>query len=270
MARKNPKNNNDNTDLSQLEAPAEETQPLSPIEQMMAAIIAQSGGLGAAAEDTDRILQLPPGFRPGARATKTESMYSGPGLVDEYGNILKNRDGTIKEKYGDADILLWYNLPFSTRKRYGDLFKKMGLYGRSSPSPTYDQDNDLTVFASVLNTANIEGKTWRAVLPVIQERVKATTPAGTGTRYRPSALSDIQVVLQQEAREALGRELTTEETTPLSQRIQRQETRQQTGNLPEQPIATTTLIQQGVRKRFGAEADAFKAAQFIEEILSGG
>lgn len=269
MARKNPKK--DDTDLSELEAPAQ-TGGGSPIEELVAQILLGRGGLaGQQPVDEDRILKLPAGFRPAARPTKTEPMFTGPGLVDEFGNVLKNRDGTVKTKYNDADILNWYNLPFSVRKRYGDLFKKMGLYGRSSPSPTYDQDNDLAVFATVLNTANIEGLTWKAALPIIEKRIKASMPTTTSgkSRYKPSSAADIESVLQTEAREQLGRELSMGETQPLTTRIQRQETRQQTTDMAEQPTATSTLIERGVRQQFGPEADAYRAAQFIGKILKG-
>jgi len=272
MARKSNKTQDTGSDLSDLEAPKQETGGGTTIEEVVAMLLAQRGGLGAQAPvDEDRILKLPPNFRPSARPTKTEPMFSGEGLVDEYGNVLKNRDGTVKAKYNDADILGWYNLPFSVRKRYGDLFKKMGLYGRGSPSATYDQDNDLAVFATVLNTANIEGRTWKAALPIIEKRIKSSMPTGgTGkSRYKPSSAADIESVLQTEAREQLGRQLSTTEAQPLAARIQRQETRQQTTEIPEQPTATRTLIQSGVQKQFGAEADAYRAAQFIGKILKG-
>jgi len=272
MARKTNKTQDTGSDLSDLEAPKQETGGGTTIDTLVRALLAQGAGLGAQAPvDEDRVLVLPPNFRPSPRPTKTEPMFTGEGLVDEYGNVLKNRDGTVKTKYNDADILGWYNLPFSVRKRYGDLFKKMGLYGRGSPSATYDQDNDLAVFATVLNTANIEGRTWKAALPIIEKRIKSSMPTGgTGkSRYKPSSAADIESVLQAEAREQLGRQLTMGEAQPLAARIQRQETRQQTTEMPEQPTATRTLIQSGVQKQFGAEADAYRAAQFIGKILKG-
>jgi len=89
------------------------------------------------------------------------------------------------------------------------------------------------------------------------------------SRYKPSSAADIESVLQTEAREQLGRQLTMGEVQPFAARIQRQETRQQTTQMPEQPTATGTLIERGVRKQFGAEADAYRAAQFIDKILKG-
>jgi len=272
MARKSNKTQDTGSDLSDLEAPKQETGGGTTIEEVVAMLLAQRGGLGAQPPvDEDRILKLPPNFRPPARQTKTQGFFTGEGLVDEYGNVLKNRDGTIKVKYNDADILGWYNLPFSVRKRYGDLFKKMGLYGRGGPSPTYDQDNDLAVFATLLNSANIEGRTWKATLPIIEKRIKSSMPTSdTGkSRYKPSSAADIESVLQAEARKQLGRQLTIGEVQPFAARIQRQETRQQTTQMPEQPTATGTLIERGVQKQFGAEADAYRAAQFIGKILKG-
>jgi len=273
MARKtNKTQDTGDSDLSDLEAPKQETGGGTAIEQAVALLLAQGAGLGTQAPvDEDRILVLPPNFRPPARQTKTQGFFTGEGLVDEYGNVLKNRDGTVKTKYNDADILGWYNLPFSVRKRYGDLFKKMGLYGKGKPSATYDQDNDLGVFAIVLNTANIEGRTWKAVLPIIEKRIKSSMPTSdTGkSRYKPSSAADIETVLQTEAREQLGRQLTIGEVQPFAARIQRQETRQQTTVMPEQPTATRTLIERGVQKQFGPEADAYRAAQYINLILKG-
>lgn len=221
---------------------------------------------GTATEN--QILQLPTNFLPPLRQTKTGGTNR-PGLVDQYGNFLTNQDGTIKTQYNDEDILGWYNLPFATRKRYGDLFKKLGLYGSGSPSPTYDQQKDLNVFAVVLNTANVSGLTWRAALPVIEERMREVKTTGTGGRppYRPSALADIKSVLEGEMQQQLGRVVSAPEMTQLAKTIQQQETRQQTRMTGPQPIATRTLIERGVEQRFGPEAEAYRFAQFAKRAF---
>lgn len=73
--------------------------------------------------------------------------------------------------------------------------------------------------------------------------------------------------MQAQATSILGRGLTPQEAKPLAQRIQQQETRQQTRASGEQPTSTSTLIEQGVQKDFGAEAQAFNFARFAQSAL---
>jgi len=228
-------------------------------------------------------IQLPEGYNPPARQaimgttqgpTGTRpvvSQFTGRGLVDENGRIATKPDGTTREQYRDDEIRYeWLSLPFSVRQQYVDRFKQLNLIRKTQRlDPSLAGNVELAAFATVLSAANLEGRTWRAVLPVIANRVKSLgLDSDGGSKWKPTSIADIQAVIQSQAQKELGRELQVSEAEPLAARIQRQEARQRT-KPGEQPTSTQTLIEQGVQKQFGAEADAMKAANFIDLILRG-
>lgn len=204
-------------------------------------------------------------------ATPIISRYTERGLVDQNGLLERDKDGNPRTQYLDSEIKLeWFSLPFAVRQNYVNRFKEIGLITkRQKLDPNLIGDVELSAFSAILANANIEGRTWRAVLPIMASRAKALGLGDDGTpRFKPTNIRDIERVTQEEARATLGRELQTSELQPFAARVQRQEVRQRQQQTQE-PAATSTLIEQGVEKQFGAEADAYKAAQFIQKILGG-
>ena len=228
-------------------------------------------------------IQLPPGYvQPPRQAITTTqqgptgirpvvSTYTGMGLVDENGRLSKKPDGTIREQYTDEEIRYeWLQLPFAVRQRYIDRFKEIGIISkRQKLDPNLVGNVELSAFATVLQSANVEGRTWRAVLPVIAARAKTLGLGDDGaSKWKPTSIADIQAVIQSQAQKELGRNLQVSEAQPLAARIQRQEAAQRT-KPGEQPTSTQTLIEQGVAKQFQPEADALAATQYIDLILKG-
>lgn len=245
----------------------------------------EAATIGAALSNTQAAgtIQLPPGYTPPSRPAITGTaqgptgirpvitQFAGRGLVDENGRIATTPTGVVREQYLDDEIRYeWLSLPFNVRQQYVDRFKQIGIISkRQNLDPNLSGNVELAAFGVVLRSANIEGRTWRAVLPLLASRSKALGLGDDGaSKWKPTSIADIQAVIQAQARQELGRELQAGEATPLAARIQRQEAAQRT-KTAEQPTSTQTLIERGVEKQFQPEADAMKAANFIELILKG-
>lgn len=239
---------------------------------------AEAASIGALISQTlpANTIQLPPGYTPPSRLVRTDvsggmaisnlSPYEGRGLVDQGGRPELRPDGTVREQYLDSDIRYeWLQLPFSVRQQYVDRFKEMKLISKNQRlDPNLVGNVELQAFSSVLYSANVEGRTWRAVLPIIAARSKMLP--GDGKVYKPTSIADIQAAIQTQARTELGRELRGKESRTLAERVQKQEVKQQ-AKAGEQPTSTATLIEQGLQKKFGAEAESYRAIQYIDHIL---
>jgi hypothetical protein len=221
-------------------------------------------------------IQLPPGYTPPPRLVRGDvsggmgvsnlTPYEGRGLVDQGGRPEMRPDGTVREQYLDSDIRYeWLQLPFNVRQQYVDRFKEMKLISKNQRlDPNLVGNVELQAFSSVLYSANVEGRTWRAVLPIIASRARMLP--GEGKVYKPTSVADIQAALQTQARSELGRELRGKEARTLAERVQKQEVEQQ-AKAGEQPTSTATLIEQELQKGFGAESESYKAIQYIDHIL---
>jgi hypothetical protein len=221
--------------------------------------------------------QLPPEYQPPGRMLAEGSSrliegggprtYTGRGLVDSRGGFVRNPDGSVKTLYGANDVQsVWRGIGYPERKQIAEYMKAFGVYGGSSPSLNLDQLQDFNAFARVLYTANNEGVSWDRALDTLAKRYQEM-PKPTGRTYKPTSIADIRKAMQAQATSILGRGLTPQEAKPLAQRIQQQETRQQTMASGEQPTSTSTLIEQGVQKDFAPEAQAFNFARFAQSAL---
>lgn len=218
--------------------------------------------------------QLPPEYIPADRRIDVYSAgrggsvaYQGSGLVDSRNQLARNADGTVKNLYGAADVQsVWRGIPYQDKKQIADYMKAFGVYRSGSPSLNLDQVEDFNAFARVLYTANNEGRTWDVALETLAKRYQEM-PMPKGKAYKPTSISDIKRIMQQQATSILGRGLTKQEVNPLARQIQGQETRQQTGASGERPTTTSTLIEEGVQKQFGPEIQAFNFAKFAERAI---
>lgn len=226
-------------------------------------------------------IQLPEGYTPPARTAITTTVagptgtrplvttFTGRGLIDENGRVERDPNGAVREQYRDDEIRYeWYQLPFNVRQQYVDRFKQIGIIGKNQKlDPNLVGNVELQAFSTVLSSANVEGRTWRAVLPIIASRAKALgLGQDGGSKWKPTSIADIERAIQTQAQEELGRELQVSEAGPLAARVQRQEARQR-AKTAEQPTSTQTLIEQNVAKQYGAESDAYRAVQYIDRIL---
>lgn len=223
--------------------------------------------------------QFPPGFRPQPRGLRSTDgarggMFGGRGLVNADLQFERNADGTIKEMYGPDDVQgILRSLPYTQRRQIATIMKGLGIYGTSAPSANIDQLVDFNAFARVLYTANQEGITWDRSLDLIASRINEL-PLGTRSKtYQSSSIADIKRAIQDQARSLLGRELGATEIAPLAKQVAQQEIatarKADQPGATQQPTATTTIIERQLGKQSGPEADAYKAAQFIEKILGG-
>ena len=213
--------------------------------------------------------QLPANYRPPLRGAieAPRGIYGGRGLVDTSGRFVRDDNGNIKELYGADDVQsIWRGIAYEERKEIAQYMKAFGVYGGSKPSLRLDQLEDFNAFARVLYTANNEGVSWDRALELLAKSYNEQ-PKKLGPTYRPTSIADIRRAMQQQAQNLLGRGLTRQEAKPLAQRIQQRETSQQTMRGAEQPVSTSTLIEQGVQKEFGSEIQAFNFARFAQSAL---
>lgn len=252
-------------------------------QQAMAAVQARRTANAAAQSEETKpyqwINQFPPGFRPQPRAVQGTGgarggMFGGRGLVNANNQFELNADGTIKQMYGPDDVQgILRSLPYAQRRQIATIMKGLGIYGTSSPSPNVDQLVDFNAFARILYTSNQEGITWDRSLDLIASRINEL-PLGTRSKtYQSSSIADIKRAIQDQARSLLGRELGATEIAPLAKQVAQQEIatarKADQPGATQQPTATTTIIERQLGKQSGPEADAYKAAQFIEKILGG-
>lgn len=245
----------------------------------------------AAEEDKDKpydwVNQFPPGFKPGPRklyvGDRVQRMagqaafapYVGDALIDSRGRVVRNPDGTAKTMYGPDDVQgILRSYPYPIRRQIANAMKKVGVYGSGSPSGNIDQLQDFNAFARVLYTANQEGVSWDAALDLIAQRINELPQTQRVKVYKSTSIADLKRLIQDQASTLMGRQFTEQEVMPLAQRIQRQEIKvarraDQPGAREEAP-ATSTLIERGVARAAGPEADAYRAAQYINLILRGG
>jgi hypothetical protein len=213
--------------------------------------------------------QLPPDYRPPLRGSieAPRGLYGGMGLIDGNGRFVRDANGRVKEMYEASDVQsIWRGIAYPDRKKIAEYMQAFGIYGGAKPSLNLDQLQDFNAFARVLYTANNEGASWDRALEILARRYE-DQPKKVAPVYKPTSIADIKRALQLQATELLGRGLTPQEAKPLAQRIQKQEVRQRTMGGAEQPISTTTLIEQGVQKEFAPEVQAFNFARFAQSAL---
>lgn len=216
--------------------------------------------------------QLPAGFTPGVRIAREYGYgtYSGPGLVDSNGRIVRNADGSIKNTYGPDDVQgILRGLPYTVRRQLATTMQNLKLYGGSSPSANVDQLQDFNAFARLLYTGNQEGLAWDAALDLIAKRSR-DIPRAVKT-YKSSNIADIKKAIQQQAQDILGRELQSPEITPLAKRVAQREIAVQkqadVAGATQRAPQPSTIVENQVQKQFQPEADAYKFAQFVDVIL---
>ena len=169
----------------------------------------------------------------------------------------------------DADLLSRF-----TRDQIADIqakLNKSGLLGSKYRLGVVDQATR-NAWIDLLGEANRSNVDWNTAL-----KTAAATPIGGKTALPPKVSNpeDIKQIVNQVSAKILGRSADPMIVDRIVKQFQASQVQTQTG-LPVtggrrvEPMDLTTLAQTKITKAAGPEADAYKAAQFIEKILGGG
>lgn len=169
----------------------------------------------------------------------------------------------------DADLLSRYS-----RDQIADIqaqLKKAGLLGNKYRIGVPDESTK-KAWVDLLAEANNANLDWQTAL-----KTAAANPiGGTGGAKLPPKVSnpaDIANVVRQVSRNVLGRGVDPELMNEIVQAFQRNQVRSQTGQLATkdgarvEPPGLEALAEKKIRKSVGAEADAYRFAQFAERIF---
>jgi len=171
----------------------------------------------------------------------------------------------------DADLLSRYS-----RDQVADIQAKMqkaGLLGNKYRIGVPDSATK-KAWVELLGLANNTNVDWTTAL---KTAVAQPVGAGGATKLPPkvSNPADIAKVVQQVAGRVLGRDVEQQFIDGIVRQIQSSQVQSQTGALPVaggrrvEPMDLQTMTEQRLQKAAGPEADAYKAAQFIQTILGG-
>jgi hypothetical protein len=172
----------------------------------------------------------------------------------------------------DADLITRFN-----RDQIADIQGKLrsaGLLGSKYRIGTID-DATKSAWVKLLGEANRSNVDWQTALRIGVATPVSGTGEGAALPPKVSNPEDIAKIVQQVSSKILGRKADEQFVNNMVSRFQQSEVRQQTG-LPVtggrrvQPMSLETMTETQLQKRQGAEADAYKAAGFIEALLGGG
>jgi len=172
----------------------------------------------------------------------------------------------------DADLITRFN-----RDQIADIQGKLrsaGLLGSKYRVGTID-DATKSAWVKLLGEANRSNVDWQTALKIGVATPVSGTGEGAALPPKVSNPEDIAKIVQQVSSKILGRKADEQFVNNMVSRFQQSEVRQQTG-LPVtggrrvQPMSLETMTETQLQKRQGAEADAYKAAGFIEALLGGG
>ena len=130
-------------------------------------------------------------------------------------------------------------------------------------------DATLNAFKIVLGQSNRTASDWTVGLKALL----SGATGGPGLTYRVSNPDDLNKVIEQSAKYVLGRSIDPAMSQRIAKAYQQLQIEEQRGNkmggvqtqAPQADVFATKQIQ----KKFGAEADAYKFAQYAQIILGG-
>lgn len=129
------------------------------------------------------------------------------------------------------------------------------------------EDKDKSAFADLLLYANVAGKPWSEAYvefvrttPVVQRVEKAPT-------IRVTSPDDVKAVFRKTAQDLLGRDVGDMEAAKFADIYQKLQIgtaqRAQAGGVVVEEPSAGVLAEQQIEQRFGAEAQAYRAMQFM-------
>lgn len=167
----------------------------------------------------------------------------------------------------DADLIARF-----TRDQIADIqsqLRKSGLLGDKYRVGVAD-DVTKTAWVKLLGEANNSNVDWKTALGT----AAANPIGGTALPPKVSNPDDIRKVINQVSSKVLGRNPDETFVTNMIQQLQRTQAQpdagaQMSGGMRVAAPQAETMIETGLRKAAGAEADAFKATQFIDLLMRG-
>lgn len=187
-----------------------------------------------------------------------------PGTVTRVGGV-----GGFLPRYFERDVDL---LSRYTRDQVADIqarMQKAGLLGKNYrvgiPDPATKK-----AWAELLSTANNTNTDWTTALGGL-----VANPTGGKGKLPPrvSNPADIKKVVQQVAGRILGRSADQQTVDAIVRQFQASQVASQTNALPVakgsrvEPMELQTLAEQKIMKRQGAEAEAYRFAQFASRLF---
>lgn len=163
---------------------------------------------------------------------------------------------------GDEDMIATFS-----REQIADIqgkMKKAGILGKYRVGVADDATVD--AFKEVLAQANRELSNWDVGLKVLQQ---GAVGGGGGLPYRVSSPDDLRTVVQDSSRVVLGRVADPEFTNRVVKAYQDVQMREQTAPTTVKAPQADVFAEKQIKKRFGAEADAYEFAKFADIILKG-
>ncbi len=224
---------------------------------------------GATAPDTDY-------FQPalGVTGGRQVSKITGVPVPDTYTGFKLSVSGEERRfgvpttpKYfdGDEDLINTF-----TREEIATVQQQMkaaGILGKYRLGVV--DDATLAAFKTVLGQANRTASDWTVGLKALQ----SGATGGPGLTYRVSNPDDLNKIIEQSAKYVLGRSIDPAMSQRIAKayqqlQIEEQRTSKMGGIQTQAPQADVFATKQ-IQQKSGAEADAYKFAQYAQAILGG-
>jgi hypothetical protein len=192
------------------------------------------------------------GFKPVFTPTRGERISGQTQVAPKYFN-------------GDEDLINTF-----TREEVATVQQQMkaaGILGKYRLGVV--DDATLAAFKTVLGQANRTASDWTVGLKALQ----SGATGGPGLTYRISNPDDLNKVIEQSAKYVLGRSIDpamSQRIAKAYQQLQIEEQRaNQRGGVQTQAPQADVFAAQQIKQKSGAEADAYKFAQYAQAILGG-
>jgi len=166
---------------------------------------------------------------------------------------------------GDEDLINTF-----TREEVATIQQQMkaaGILGKYRLGVV--DDATLAAFKTVLGQANRTASDWTVGLKALQ----SGATGGPGLTYRVSNPDDLNKIIEQSAKYVLGRSIDpamSQRIAKAYQQLQIEEQRaNKMGGAQTQAPQAEVFAEKQIKQKFGAEADAYKFAQYAQVILGG-
>lgn len=211
-----------------------------------------------------------------SKSGRVHSMRGASGTVSYYdGDLLVNANGDIERGQYDAtgrDVLGEYSSITNPveRSEFFSTLKNYDFYDEGSPSALALSGRGLTgkdenAIQRFLNYASGQGRTWRAVMPLLQGQVKSN--GGGGRAVSVVSTEDATRAFREESLRLLGRMPTQQEIRAAVGAIQARERSRGAGGSMDAP-SLGTAAQEQARKAAPGEAAAQSAGLAINQIFA--
>ena len=171
---------------------------------------------------------------------------------------------TPKYFEGDEDIINSF-----TREEVATVQQQMKTAGILGKYKLGIVDNaTLAAFKTVLGQANRNASDWTVGLRALQ----TGATGGPALTVRVSSPDDLNKIIEESAKYVLGRSIDpamTQRITKAYQQLQIEEQRRKMGGVQTQVPQADVFAEKQIKEKSGAEADAYKFAQYAQIVLGG-